>query len=247
MCTLETDCLVIGAGAMSLAFVDTILDETDADVVIVDRYDKPGGHWRIAYDFVRLHQPSDFYGVNSRPLGSGQVETHGHNAGLLELATVEEIRDYYEKVMTETFLPSGRVRYLPNSEHLGDGTVSKILSGEVVEVRARRRIVDGTFMKVEVPAATPPPFEVAEGAQVVPPNGLVRLDRGYDRYVVVGGGKTAIDTLLWLMERGTSPDRLSWVMPRDAWLYNRATFQPGAQFAEMSDSFQESRDPSVRW
>ncbi len=26
----------------------------------------PGGHWTRAYPFVRLHQPSAYYGVNSR-------------------------------------------------------------------------------------------------------------------------------------------------------------------------------------
>ncbi len=33
---------------------------------IVDRNDQPGGHWTTAYPFVRLHQPSAYYGVNSR-------------------------------------------------------------------------------------------------------------------------------------------------------------------------------------
>ena len=43
--TLETDYLVIGAGAVGLAFADTLIDETDAHVTIVDRPGKPGGHW----------------------------------------------------------------------------------------------------------------------------------------------------------------------------------------------------------
>ena len=34
---LETDYLVIGSGAVSMAFVDTMLDESDASFVIVDR------------------------------------------------------------------------------------------------------------------------------------------------------------------------------------------------------------------
>ncbi|WP_461154468.1 NAD(P)/FAD-dependent oxidoreductase [Saccharopolyspora tripterygii] len=236
---IETDYLVVGAGAMSLAFIDTILDETDADVVVVDRYDKPGGHWRVAYDFVRLHQPSDFYGVNSRPLGSGVVETRGHNAGLLELASADELRDYFEKVMNDKFLASGRVRYLPNSEYLGDGKVSRILSGELLEITPRRRVVDGTFMNVEVPAATPPRFQVRDGVQPIPPNGLVRIRNRYDKYVVLGAGKTAIDTVLWLLERGTAPEAVSWVVPREAWLYNRAVFQPGPEFAPVCDSFNE--------
>ena len=39
-----------------------------------------------AYPFVRLHQPSAFYGVNSRPLGSGAKDEVGLNKGYYELA-----------------------------------------------------------------------------------------------------------------------------------------------------------------
>ena len=55
---IETDYLVVGAGAMGMAFTDTLVAETDARVVLVDRGHAPGGHWRSAYPFVRLHQPS---------------------------------------------------------------------------------------------------------------------------------------------------------------------------------------------
>lgn len=48
---IQTDYLVVGAGAMAMAFVDTLLTDTDATVVIVDRHDRPGGHWNDAYPF----------------------------------------------------------------------------------------------------------------------------------------------------------------------------------------------------
>jgi hypothetical protein len=35
--------------------------------VIVDRRHGPGGHWNDTYPFIRLHQPSAYYGVNSTP------------------------------------------------------------------------------------------------------------------------------------------------------------------------------------
>lgn len=41
---------------------------------MVDRRPKIGGHWNDAYPFVRLHQPSSFYGVASRPLGRHQLD-----------------------------------------------------------------------------------------------------------------------------------------------------------------------------
>ena len=55
---LTTDYLVIGSGAMGMAFSDALLTETDAKIIIVDKHHQPGGHWNDAYPFVRLHQPS---------------------------------------------------------------------------------------------------------------------------------------------------------------------------------------------
>ncbi len=67
MTTIETDYLVIGAGALGMAFVDALMDAAETDVVLVDRRHQPGGHWNDAYPFVRLHQPSACYGLNSMP------------------------------------------------------------------------------------------------------------------------------------------------------------------------------------
>ena len=85
MGTIEADYLVIGAGATAMAFVDTLVSETAASVVVVDRNHQPGGHWTTAYPFVRLHQPSAYYGVNSRPLGSDTIDSTGLNEGLLRV------------------------------------------------------------------------------------------------------------------------------------------------------------------
>jgi L-2-hydroxyglutarate oxidase LhgO len=40
--TIEADYLVIGAGAMGMAFIDTMIAESDATVAVVDRYHQPG-------------------------------------------------------------------------------------------------------------------------------------------------------------------------------------------------------------
>ncbi|MBB4928071.1 cation diffusion facilitator CzcD-associated flavoprotein CzcO [Kitasatospora kifunensis] len=92
-----------------MAFADALVAETDATVAIVDRYGRPGGHWTLAYPFVRLHQPSSFYGVNSRALGTGEVDQHGWNAGLHELASADEILTYFDQVMRKTLLHAGLV------------------------------------------------------------------------------------------------------------------------------------------
>jgi cation diffusion facilitator CzcD-associated flavoprotein CzcO len=54
---IETDYLVVGAGAAGLAFADALIADSDADVVLVDRRHRPGGHWNDGYPFVRLHSP----------------------------------------------------------------------------------------------------------------------------------------------------------------------------------------------
>jgi cation diffusion facilitator CzcD-associated flavoprotein CzcO len=51
MHTIEADYLVVGAGAMGMAFIDTLVSETQARVVLVDRNHQPGGHWTTAYPF----------------------------------------------------------------------------------------------------------------------------------------------------------------------------------------------------
>ena len=47
---LECDYLVIGAGAASLAFVDTLLTELpEIKIILIDKKEIPGGHWVDAY------------------------------------------------------------------------------------------------------------------------------------------------------------------------------------------------------
>ncbi|MCV7300963.1 NAD(P)-binding protein [Mycobacterium barrassiae] len=229
MAAIEADYLVVGAGAMGLAFIDTLVAESDATVVVVDRNDRPGGHWTTAYSFVRLHQPSAYYGVNSRHLGSDTIDQTGFNAGFYELASGAEVCAYFDNVMRHQLLPTGRVTYLPMAEYLGDGLV-RTLGGEHIEVSARRLVT--THVEIIVPSMRGPSYAVAPGVECVPPNELPRIREGRDRYVIVGAGKTGMDTCVWLLRHGVAPQRLTWIKPRDSWILDRATVQPGSQFAK---------------
>lgn len=226
---IDTDYLVIGAGATAMAFVDTLITETDARVVMVDRHHQPGGHWNAAYPFVRLHQPSAYYGVNSRPLGSDTIDTAGLNAGFYELAGGAQVLAYFDAVMRERFLSGGRVSYFPMCEYLGGGEFRE-LGGRLRQVRAGR-VVDSTQVGVTVPSMQPPPYSVTTGISCIPPNELPRTP-AHDHYVIVGAGKTAMDSCLWLLRHGVDPARLTWIKPRDSWLLDRAAIQPGRQFAK---------------
>ena len=229
--TITADYLVVGAGAMGMAFTDALMNESDATVAIVDRYHQPGGHWNVAYPYVRLHQPSAFYGVNSRKLGSNTIDTAGWNKGLYELATNSEVCAYFDQVMQQQFVPSGRVQYLPMFDYNGDRTATSLASGEQISFAAEK-VVDATYMNVTVPSMRKPGYQVDDGVACVAPNQLARLTGEYQRYVVVGAGKTGMDACLFLLRNGVEPDAISWVMPRDSWMLDRANIQPGKLFAE---------------
>lgn len=230
MNTIDVDYLVVGAGAAGMAFADTMITETDATLAIVDRYHQPGGHWTTAYPFVRLHQPSAFYGVNSRKLGSDTIDQVGWNKGLYELATAGEVCAYFDQVMQQQLLPTGRVSYFPMSDYTGSGQFQTV-AGQGYQVNARR-IVDATYMRAIVPSMRPAPYASTPNVVCVPPNELPTRAPDHQNYVVVGGGKTGIDACLWLLRHGFEPDRITWIIPRDSWLLDRALVQPGELFTE---------------
>jgi hypothetical protein len=224
---LETDYLVVGAGALGMAFVDSLIEHSDADVVMVERRHRPGGHWLDAYPFVQLHQPSRFYGVNSTPLGQDRTEAEGNDTGFYERAGGAEINGYFDEIMRHRFLVSGRVRFFPMCDYLGDGRFRSRVSNQVTDVTVRSHVVDATYMASRVPATDPAPFDVADGVRCVPVGELTTLDTPPAGYVIIGGGKTALDAICWLLDRGTDPGDITWIRPRDIWILNRAFFQPG--------------------
>jgi hypothetical protein len=229
MDTLQTDYLVVGAGAMGMAFTDALIDHADVHVTLVERRHAASGHWQDAYPFVRLHQASVFYGVASTVLGDGAVQQSGPEAGLQERARQSEIQAYYDDVLDHHFVGSGRVTFLGGHEYHTDAgahRVTSLVSGMTTEIEVTRRVVDATYLSPTVPATTPPPFTVDDDVAVVPINGLARLTAAPSNFVIVGSGKTATDGIVWLLDNGVSPDRIAWVRPRDPWMLNRAAVQP---------------------
>ena len=225
---LEADYLVVGAGAAAMAFTDALLAHSDATVTMVDRRHAPGGHWIDAYPYVRLHQPSAFYGVSSVPLGQDALDVAGTNAGYYELAGSDEIRAYFANVMHRRFLPSGRVRYFPSSEYLGEHRFVSRLAQESWKVRVRRKVVDTTYLEGTIPATSAPPFELADGVRCVPAGEIARIRERPERFVTIGAGKTALDACVWLLEQRVPASAICWIKPREAWWLNRRFHQPHA-------------------
>ena len=114
---LEADYVVIGGGALSLAFVDELIHKSqDITAIVVEKRGKPGGHWNDAYDFVRLHQPAAWYGVNSENLGKGGPD----------LASKSQILAYYELVV-EKLVSTNRVKFFFQCEYLEDGRIISLI------------------------------------------------------------------------------------------------------------------------
>lgn len=210
--TLETDYLVVGAGATGMAFVDELIAQSKTvRVIIVDKRDGPGGHWNNAYSFVTLHQPADFYGVNSECL-----ENHPG-----DFASKEQIVSYYKRVM-DKLCDTGRVQFFPGCVYEGDGVFHRLNdSAEKFHVTVHRRVVDATYSNVRIPAEHTPAFEIDPAVSCVPLNALSTLDTPWEQYVVIGAGKTGIDAILELLRQQIDPDQISWIISHDPWLINR--------------------------
>lgn len=241
---LEADYLVIGSGAMGMAFADILVTDSDYTVIIVDQYGKPGGHWNKAYPFVTLHQPSNFYGVSSRELSQGLKDQVGLNKGLGDLATGPEILAYYDHVMRHQFLPTGRVQYFPLCHYTGGGAFTHKLSGQTYRVRATK-IVDATHLKTSVPSTHTPSFKIDPDVRFMPLNDLPQITAAPEGYVVIGGGKTGIDACLYLLELGVNPAIIKWIMPRDGWLLNRKNTQTDPAFFEHTLGAQAGQFESI--
>ena len=227
---LDADYLVVGAGASGMAFTDALVAESEGDVLVVDRRHRPGGHWNDGYPFVRLHQPSAYYGVNSRALGSDSIDERGPNAGFYERASGAEICDYYQRVLDEHLLASGQVRFLGMHDYTGrrsgEHQLVNRLTGEITTVRVRRKLVDATYLESSLPSTHTPSFDVDPNASLVTPNELVGLTKPGSGYTVIGAGKTSMDTCNWLLDNGVPPEAIRWIRPRDPWTLERLFWQP---------------------
>ena len=241
----ETDYLVKGCGAMGMAFVDTLLNETEAQITIVDPRHGPGGHWTDAYPFVRLHQPSILYGVASRRLGQDRIDASGDNQGFYELASGTEVAAYFRQVMNDVFLPTGRVKAYFGSVVTPEGDIRDLASGEMRSVRIRKRLVEASRLAASIPLTHQRGFDVEAGVVCIPPNDLPRRISERRPVTVIGAGKTGLDVITWMLAQGVDAGRIRWIVPRDPWIANRRAFQPGPTL--LAESLSALADQSEIW
>lgn len=211
-----------------MAFVDSLIDHSDAKVVMVERRATPGGHGNDAYPFVLLHQPSAIYGVNSTPLGRDRIDEGGLNAGFDEQAGAAEICAYYLRVLTDRLVPSGKVKYFGRHEFGGRDDSGYRLASQVagdVKLVTARTLVDATYLEASLPTSHKRNYEVDPQARVITPAKLPTFVHATDRFTVLGGGKSAMDTCSWLLQERVDPAAIRWVRPRDSRVWDRAATQ----------------------
>jgi hypothetical protein len=255
---ITCDYLVVGAGTACLSFVDTLLTRRkDVTFIIVDRNSAPGGHWTTAYPFVRLHQPSCNYGVNSLPLS--YLDKNGNEPWDQNVrASAKEICEYYKKVV-QNFEATGRVRTYfdtnyegeaknvdnnsSNSNNYNDPTAQ--ITHTIATKNGRIIHIDCTKVvrcesNVQVPSMREGlPFPIDKSVvKSIPLNDLpsnVGEQSSHEKYLIIGGGKSGVDAIVYLIKKGkVRYDQITWIVPRPYWYLVRdrihTTPKPGSGF-----------------
>ena len=90
-------------------------------------------------------------------------------------------------------------------------------------VKVTEKVVDagynGTYRNI--PSQRKPEFSVGSGANVIPVNGLSSALMSWESFVIIGGGKTGMDSVIYLIENHVNPDCIHWIIPNDHWMINR--------------------------
>ena len=103
-----------------------------------------------------------------------------------DLVSKSQILAYFELVLKD-FISTGRVKFYSLCEYTGDNKFKSLVeNGLEYEVAVRKKTVDSTYMDVQVPSITKPKYEVAEGINLVPVNGLTDVRSPREKYVVIG-------------------------------------------------------------
>jgi len=84
-----------------------------------------------------------------------------------------------------------------------------------------------TRSNVIVPSMRKAPFPVDDSISFVPCNDVPEMVKSalYEKYIIVGAGKTGMDSVTYLLRHGVDQSRITWIMPRDVWVVLREGLQ----------------------
>lgn len=196
----DYDFAVVGAGIAGLNVLHAALDylPQGARVLLVDQKDRPGGMWNTAYDYVRLHQPHPMFTVGNTPWGwdrppsylASRDEVQAHlSRALDQIAARCRLTCQYgttASAVTEIAAPQGalaEVRLHPNGQ-----------PDRTTLLRAGRAILAEGLNYLP---AKPLALSSSHVVSIIPQDLRAALrDHPAAPVVVVGGGKTGMDTVL---------------------------------------------------
>lgn len=209
----KCDYLVIGAGATGMAFVDSLLQgihlenknaagnskDTPMKIVLMDQHATPGGQWHDSYNFVRLHQPSAMYGVESTKLEPSAAITNTDTVEEKHRATRQEILDYYAALVQKWESNNDSSDGVVSFQFVGNATLAfetttkgdddnnnnegqsyqfqskdndKTTTTHTIQVT--KRLVDARYLQPDLPINTAPKFDFdASKINCVPVNEIV--------------------------------------------------------------------------
>lgn len=221
---LDCELCIIGAGIgglNALHSASSYLKATDR-VVLVDQHPLPGGMWQDTYEFVRLHQPHPMFTAGNIAWKKRMPAEH--------LAYRHEVTEQFAHCLNEL---RHRVDLVTLFEHIYQGhrefddiveiDILKPHAQGAVKIRAKRLIkATGYNVKPAPPLSlssseihsTSPTEAVFLGEEMASSNTPI---------LIVGGGKTAMDTAHALCQRFPGRE-IRMVVGQGVMFFNRDTF-----------------------
>lgn len=201
--TPRCDLCIVGAGLAGLnaLFVASLYLPRGARVVLVDRRPGPGGMWADCYDYVRLHQPYRMFTVGDLDWALGRPDGYLANGAEVRahLATcLDRLRDHF--TLTESY---GHDCLRDDEIDTPEGPRARVtlrpVQGGCDTVIETERLIRAEGWDVPRTAALP---LSSAAVRSLTPEGLARADTDPGaEVVIVGGGKTGMDTAHWLASR----------------------------------------------
>lgn len=210
------DVVIVGAGyaGLNALVVANKYLSADQHVLIADIQPSFGGHWQKPYDYVRLHQPYHFFTAYDKPwalktdpwyLATGR-EVFEH----LESIGKSEMKNHGTKTLFEHRYIGHEVQ--DNEVHVTFESVHEPKDQVVVRTK---KFIDA--FPLSHPQVEPLKLSSSKVTSITPKMlidiiGELKQQKtnieGKCRFVVVGSGKTAMDTIKFLDESVAAPQAL---------------------------------------
>jgi len=227
---IETyELVLVGAGIAGLNALSAASEylPKDARVLLLDQKDAPGGMWNTAYDYVRLHQPHPMFTVGNmkwnwrKPRGylAARDEVQNHlSRALAPIAKKVALETEFAQTVSSCVEvetghgPMAQITFHPNEN---PGTSKTVLA---------KRAVHASGLNYSLAEALA--FSSKSVVSIIPQDLLKTLDAIPDAaVVVVGGGKTGMDTVLATLAADPTR-RVSLIKGRGTNFLNRTKYLP---------------------